>query len=107
MAQAWPGELGRLHRLGMMMGLSDLQIGEVYEDHVAAPSLRAFAQLLERYHRDGQLHVPSPAAAAASLYAPVLFALLRPAHRGELSATDFITAHIDLFVRGCAPSGQK
>lgn len=107
-AGAWDEELGRLHRIGMRMGLADATVGAIYHEHIIAPGYAAFAQLLRGYHQRGLLCVPDPDAAAITLFAPVIMYLIG-AHQLAGSApaagqrAAFIDSHVGLFLRGCAP----
>lgn len=110
MNEAWPYGLGRLHRLGMIAGLSDPVVGEVYSRAVLEASLKAFEARISRYANQGRLDIDDPRAAAISLFTPLLMTFmaqhqLNGADTRPMDIDAFIDAHVARWLRAHRPRG--
>lgn len=69
--------VGRLHEVGLKVGLEDEETGKTYVDVIFEPLSRAFEGLVSRLQAEGKLpRGPSPRVVALTALSPVMMALL-------------------------------
>ncbi len=104
-ARGWPMGLGSLHRLGLIWGMGDAELGQTYVREILLVSLGSFEGRITRWAEEGEIEVDDPRAATLSLVTPVVFVLLMQHQLGgqqarPLDTEAFIQNHVDLWLRG-------
>ncbi|MDX2014942.1 MAG: hypothetical protein SFW67_32395 [Myxococcaceae bacterium] len=104
----WEAGLGSIHRLGMTYGLTAPAFGPTYLDMVLEPTLRTAEARLARHVAEGQLPALDLRAAALTLVAPVVLALLHQETFGgkEHRALD-LGAFVERHAAWCAGAFER
>ncbi|MEN0067400.1 MAG: TetR/AcrR family transcriptional regulator [Myxococcota bacterium] len=78
--------VGRLHEVGLKVGLEDLQTGRTYLEAIFEPMLRGFESLVLRLQSEGKIaRDRDPRTLALAVVSPVVMALL---HQGPLGGKE-------------------
>lgn len=100
--------VGQLQVAGMSAGLAHTALGPVYLDNLLEPVQQALEERLGRLMERGELRRGDPRLAGLQLLGPLVVALLHQDALGgsrcrPLEVDGFVTAHLDVFLRGWAP----
>lgn len=99
--------VGQLHRVGLQLGLTSERRGPGYVTMLLEPSLRYLEERIAFHQDHGDLRGDDPRAAALSLLAPVMLALLHQDQLGgsacrPLDVEAFTEEHLDRWLGGWA-----
>ncbi|MCB9638170.1 MAG: TetR/AcrR family transcriptional regulator [Myxococcales bacterium] len=109
LAVAWQRYgVGAIHRMGLEIGLGDAQLGPLYVQQLLEPTIQAFEKRLMIHIQRGELRPMDPRTGSLLLLSPLLIALLHQEELGgrkcrPLDLDEFLTSHLDAFLRAWAP----